>query len=169
MISSTVHIHLFLRSFPFDNCNGCTGLFLLIICTPPLQNQNVFTIRKRGIYGKGVRVRINDEGIESSHTEFKDRIDFNASCDAEFGGLPVVEPMNNESHHGIVTASLVGAMGNNSYVCIFISPSSTAPSMFILSFLISDFHTPVNLYIPNKPNKPKQSLRRWHCTHGDNE
>lgn len=55
--------------------------------------------RQRGYFGNGVRVRINDEGIESSHPEFVGRIDFNASCDADVGG---VEPLQPDAKHGMV-------------------------------------------------------------------
>ena len=66
---------------------------------------NVVPVWEKGYFGNGVRVRVNDHGIESNHPEFEGRIDFNASCPNG------VEPTT--GNHGMTIASLVGASGNN--------------------------------------------------------
>lgn len=70
-------------------------------------NVNVEPVWKRGIFGRGVRVRVNDIGIETTHPEFAGRVDANASC-------PLYEPAFPDHSHGMTVASLVGASGNNS-------------------------------------------------------
>merc|ERR1719424_2247258 len=73
---------------------------------------------ERGIYGNGIHVRINDEGIELSHPEFIGRVDLNASCD----GFSLSNPVSN---HGNVVTALVGASGNNSHCSVGIAPKVT--------------------------------------------
>ena len=41
---------------------------------------NVLPVWEEGIFGTGVRVRINDEPILTSHPEFEGKFDWNASC-----------------------------------------------------------------------------------------
>jgi subtilisin family serine protease len=67
---------------------------------------------ERGYFGKGVRVRVNDEGIEGNHPEFLGRIDLNHSC-------PNSTTESLDSNHGMTVASLLGAAGNNSRCCDF--------------------------------------------------
>ena len=41
---------------------------------------NVQPVWEQGIFGKGIRVRINDAGVDSQHEEFQGRFDVDASC-----------------------------------------------------------------------------------------
>jgi len=72
---------------------------------------NVYPVWEKGFYGKGVRIRINDGGVDFSNEEFKGRFDVDASCDR-------YEPYYYEEYeeydqHGTIVASLIGAAGNN--------------------------------------------------------
>ena len=66
----------------------------------------VVPVWERGYFGNGIRVRVNDEGIETGHPEFLGRIDVNASCPNATGTFMF-------ESHGMTVASLVGAAGNN--------------------------------------------------------
>jgi subtilisin family serine protease len=70
-------------------------------------NVKVVPVWEKGYYGKGIRVRINDQGIETTHPEFFGRIDLNTSC-------PNGTAASLDSSHGMTVASIVGAAANNS-------------------------------------------------------
>ena len=82
-----------------------SSLFLLL---PDIIHYLLFihNERQRGYFGNGVRVRVNDGGIESSHPEFAGRIDFSASCDEDVGGVepfpPLIQSSANVYRHGTV-------------------------------------------------------------------
>ena len=92
---------------------------------------NVWPVWEQGIFGTGIRVRINDEGVDSQHEEFEGRFDADASCqvydmwynkeDKEFG------------QHGTIVASIIGAAGNNSQCAVGVAPQVVFSSCVILS------------------------------------
>ena len=115
----------------FHNCKAPES-FTQTTCTTPYNHftdplysaQNwifaaikVVPVWERGYYGTGVRVRINDDGIETTHPEFFNRLDTDASCPNGTTAASL------DTDHGMTVASLVGAAGNN---------SSTYPELFYL-------------------------------------
>jgi hypothetical protein len=86
---------------------------------------------EKGYTGKGIRVRVNDEGIESTHPEFEGRIDVDASCTKE------VEPVPNTYEtgfsHGTAVASILGAAAGNGVCGVGIAPNVTMSSCYFNS------------------------------------
>ena len=82
---------------------------------------DVGPVWERGYSGKGVRVRINDHGMDYTHGEFQDRFDTLGSCDnATY--LPVIQDV---ASHGTAVASIVGGSGDNGLCSVGISPNVT--------------------------------------------
>ena len=77
------------------------------------QAVKIVPVWERGYFGKGIRVRINDDGIETTHPEFFGRLDINASCP---NGTATSFPKD----HGMTVASMLGAAGNNSAYYLFV-------------------------------------------------
>lgn len=82
---------------------------------------NVEPVWSQNIFGTGIRVRINDDGVDSTNVEFKDRFDVNASCDIY---EPETGQTNNvqEDDHGTAVASIVGGGGNNGVCGVGVAP-----------------------------------------------
>lgn len=76
---------------------------------------NVLPVWQQDIFGTGVRVRINDDGIDGSVTELMGRLDLDASCEN-------AEPLDLGSTHGTAVASILGAAGNNGDCAVGIAP-----------------------------------------------
>jgi len=87
---------------------------------------NVAPVWQQGIFGKGVRVRVNDYGIDTGHEEFQGRFDADASCvlhQAAFN--PEIDGVD---QHGTIVASIIGAGGNNNECGTGIAPEVTLSS-----------------------------------------
>ena len=84
---------------------------------------NVIQVWKDKNYtGHGIRLRINDDGVAYNHEEFKDRFDFDGSCDnARF--LPTGSEGSYGADHGTNVASIAAASGNNGVCGVGISPN----------------------------------------------
>jgi subtilisin family serine protease/subtilisin-like proprotein convertase family protein len=107
-----------------------------------IQLETVWT--DKGYRGDGVRVRINDNGVDVNHPEFEGRIDLEASCTKHY--LPFIATTiavdttdgdnNNESpdtpntsaSHGTSVAGIVGAAANNNVCSVGIAPKVTLSS-----------------------------------------
>jgi len=92
---------------------------------------NIFPVWEKGIFGKGIRVRVNDEGVDYLHEEFQGRFDVDASCevfDAWFN-----EDSQEYLQHGTVVASVIGAAGNNSQCAVGIAPEVTLSSCRVIT------------------------------------
>jgi hypothetical protein len=90
---------------------------------------NVEDVWRQGILGEGVRVRINDNGVEASHSEFAGRFDISTSC-------PVYEPPLDEigsstESHGTSVAAIVGAAADNGECSVGIAPKVTLSSCYV--------------------------------------
>ncbi|CAJ1939105.1 unnamed protein product [Cylindrotheca closterium] len=91
---------------------------------------NLYPVWEKGLFGKGIRIRVNDGGVDPNHAEFQGRFDIDASCDKyepyfyredfEFG------------QHGTVVASLIGASGNNSQCAMGVAPEVTISSCVVI-------------------------------------
>jgi subtilisin family serine protease len=81
---------------------------------------NVVPVWKQGITGTGVRVRVNDNGVDSSHVELTGRFDTAGSCTnfAPQTDDPKID-------HGTSVAGIVGAAANNGVCSVGIAPSVT--------------------------------------------
>jgi subtilisin family serine protease len=77
---------------------------------------DVLPVWQQGIRGKGIRVRINDDGVDITHPEFQGRYDAAASCD---NILPT------DSAHGTAVASIVLAGNNNNECSVGVAPEAT--------------------------------------------
>ena len=90
---------------------------------------NVEAVWEEGFTGQGIRVRINDLGVNIGYgsewlLEDDSRFDATAGC-------PIYEPFDNDdtnSIHGIQVASLIGASGNNGYCGVGVASSVTISS-----------------------------------------
>ena len=78
-----------------------------------------------GYSGNGVRVRINDDGVDPEHDEYKDRFEVQDSCQ-DYKAL-------NGDFHGTAVASIVGAKGGNNLCSVGIAPGVTLSSCFALN------------------------------------
>ena len=90
---------------------------------------NVEPVWKQGIFGKGVRVRVNDNGVDSDHDEFGDRFDVDASC-TNYDALFYDEDRGfyNYTQHGTTVASIIGASGDNRQCAVGVAPEVTISS-----------------------------------------
>lgn len=79
---------------------------------------------KDGVTGKGVRIRINDDGVEESNSEFEGRFDTSSSC-MEYA------PRFRSQYHGTGVAS-VAAGGTNSDCAVGIAYEATISSCYAL-------------------------------------
>ena len=82
---------------------------------------NVIPVWKQGYKGKGIHVRVNDEGIDASHPEFKGRFSVPLSCTDYL-------PQNDLMDHGTKVAAVIGADVNNNLCSVGIAPSVTLSS-----------------------------------------
>lgn len=75
----------------------------------------------KGYSGKGIRVRINDNGVDGTHDEFE-RFNITASCEA---ALP--RDVDTDGH-GTAVASIIGAASNNGLCAAGIAPNVSTSS-----------------------------------------
>eukprot|EP00536_Pseudo-nitzschia_multiseries_P007897 jgi/Psemu1/256671/estExt_Genewise1Plus.C_1910029 len=72
-----------------------------------------------GIFGKGVRVRVNDAGIDETNSAFRDRNNSNDEFYKRFNS-------NYDPHqHGTSVASIIGAAANNGECAVGVAPETT--------------------------------------------
>jgi hypothetical protein len=74
---------------------------------------NIIPVWEQGLYGAGIRVRVNDDGVAANHTEFEGRFNQSASCD---NWAPT------DSFHGTSVASIIASAGDNGECGVGISP-----------------------------------------------
>lgn len=91
---------------------------------------NVEAVWRMGYTGKGVHVRINDDGVNASHPEFINKFDVNNSC-------PNYMPIWNENEqkiddHGTACASLILAEGGNDECAAGIAPDANASACLLV-------------------------------------
>ena len=77
---------------------------------------NLRAVWEQNITGSGVRVRVNDDGVNIDHAEFVDHYDADASCD-------IIYPIN--TGHGTAVASIVLASADNDECSVGIAPDAT--------------------------------------------
>ncbi|CAJ1962979.1 unnamed protein product [Cylindrotheca closterium] len=92
---------------------------------------NVWPVWEQGIFGTGVRVRINDEGVDSQHEEFEGRFDADASC--QVYDISYDKKKKEFGQHGTIVASIIGAAGNNGQCAVGVAPEVVFSSCVILS------------------------------------
>ena len=87
---------------------------------------NVLPVWERQLFGQGVRVRINDDGVANDHVDFADRFDISASCKDDYYPR---EPVH-DNNHGTSVAGVIGAAGNNGVCGVGIAPQVTLSSCY---------------------------------------
>ncbi|CAB9503760.1 Furin-like protease 1, isoform 1 [Seminavis robusta] len=80
---------------------------------------NVEEVWAQGITGKGVHVRVNDDGVDATHAEFADKFDVANSCSAY---TPADEEKDN---HGTAVASIIASNPDNGVCAVGIAPEAT--------------------------------------------
>ncbi|KAG7367189.1 subtilase family protease [Nitzschia inconspicua] len=88
---------------------------------------NIVPVWEKGYSGKGVRVRVNDDGVENTHPEFEGRFDINGSCTVSFPQL------DGADGHGTSVASIVGGAASNDKCAAGIAPEITISSCNIFA------------------------------------
>lgn len=79
---------------------------------------NIESVWEQGLTGSGVHIRINDDGLDSSHPEFANRFDESSSCD-------VYLPADAASEHGTACAGIAAAAGNNGVCAVGMASNAT--------------------------------------------
>lgn len=82
---------------------------------------NVEPVWRQNITGKGVRVRVNDNGVDVQHADFAKKFDADASCEW-------YTPISNEKDHGTSCASIAVAHANNGECSVGIASGATLSS-----------------------------------------
>jgi subtilisin family serine protease len=83
----------------------------------------------QGIFGRGVRVRVNDDGVEEANPHWKDRFDIGGSCDNQGEYLS-----SSSMEHGTSVASIIGASNELDGTCTLgVAPSITLSSCYALA------------------------------------
>lgn len=70
--------------------------------------------------GAGVGIRINDDGVDSTHPEFAGRFDLNSSCTTY---MPLF--LNETSNHGTTCAAIAAGGADNNICSVGIAPNAT--------------------------------------------
>jgi len=91
---------------------------------------NIYPVWERGIFGKGIRIRVNDEGVDYRHEEFQGRFDTDSSC--ESFDVWFDESSQTYLSHGTAVASVIGAAGNNDQCAVGIAPEVTLSSCAVV-------------------------------------
>ena len=82
---------------------------------------------RQGITGAGVHVRINDDGMDTSHAEFMERMDVTQNCPS-FTSDPSPSGL-----HGTAVASILVAQANNDVCAVGIAPGVTLSACTFLA------------------------------------
>lgn len=91
---------------------------------------HVVPVWEQGILGTGVRVRINDSGVQSEHPDFDNRFDKLGSCN-----LYEIDPFDFQmdpgfAAHGTFVAGIVGGGANNNECGVGIAPEVTLSACY---------------------------------------
>jgi len=79
---------------------------------------NIEEVWQQGITGAGIHVRVNDDGVDSTHPEFAATFDVDGSCTSYL-------PVSNEDAHGTACASIIGGNKNNNECSVGLAPDVT--------------------------------------------
>mmetsp|Transcript_16893 Transcript_16893/g.40889 ORF Transcript_16893/g.40889 Transcript_16893/m.40889 type:complete len:1111 (+) Transcript_16893:137-3469(+) len=88
---------------------------------------NVGPVWAQGIFGDGVRVRVNDDGVDGDNIEFEGRFEPDSGCDGEEQLL-----LTTDNQHGTSTASILGATAGNGVCSAGVAPLTLISSCFAL-------------------------------------
>ena len=80
----------------------------------------------RQLFGRGIRVRINDDGVANDHVEFGNRFDISGSCKNNY----YPNKPYHENDHGTSVAGIIAAEGNNGICGVGIAPEVTISSCY---------------------------------------
>jgi hypothetical protein len=84
---------------------------------------HVEEVWRQNITGAGVRIRINDNGVDDSHAEFAGKFSIEDSCDDKF------RPQDYAEHvHGTAVASIAAGAANNDVCAVGIAPDASVSS-----------------------------------------
>lgn len=90
---------------------------------------NVPAVWAHGIFGSGVRVRVNDDGVDTTNLHWQGRFDAAVSCDNE-EQLLASSPMQ----HGTSVASIIGASRDGEGTCaVGVAPAVTLSACFAIT------------------------------------
>ena len=100
---------------------------------------NILPVWERGYFGEGIRIRINDDGMNTGHSEFEGRFDQEGSC--EVAG-PSGNFFGNEGMHGTNVAGIAAGGSDDGGCSAGIAPRATLSSCNIFYYLEDeDFST----------------------------
>jgi len=85
---------------------------------------NILPVWEKGLFGKDIRVRVNDNAFNPNLNEFGGRFDSTAGCNALLPPDNVLSGLS-DPYHGSVAASIIGAEGNNGQCAVGIAPEVT--------------------------------------------
>lgn len=89
---------------------------------------NLPEVWAQGIFGQGIRVRVNDDGVDRNNPHWRDRFDLGASCDNEEKLLA-----SSSMQHGTTVASIIGASNRNEDTCtVGVAPAVTLSACYAL-------------------------------------
>jgi subtilisin-like proprotein convertase family protein len=88
---------------------------------------DILPVWQKGYFGEGIRMRINDNGLDVNHEEFIGRFDSDASCDNNDYQL---RPELSNFSHGTFVASIAAASANNGYCSVGVSPKVTLSACY---------------------------------------
>ena len=74
-----------------------------------------------GLRGEGIKIRINDEGVDINNLEFSDRFDLDNSCESYL-------PENDSMDHGTIVAGIVVGNADNDACAAGIAHKATFSS-----------------------------------------
>jgi subtilisin family serine protease len=123
---------------PSLSSDGEEGLEVPFAFSDPLYNTqqwvfdmiNVRPVWEKGYRGTGVKVRINDNGVDADHPEFEGRFDVEASCEQYLAPTD----RRSDDFHGTSVAGIIGAAGNNDVCSVGIAPGVSISSCNILDY-----------------------------------
>ena len=99
---------------------------------------NILPVWERGYFGEGIRIRINDDGMNTGHSEFEGRFDQEGSC--EVAG-PVFG-VGNEGMHGTKVAGIAAGGSDDGGCSAGIAPRATLSSCNIFYYpRVEDYST----------------------------
>lgn len=81
---------------------------------------------EKKLFGTGIRVRVNDNGVEADHPEFEGRFDISGSCEIY---EPPAEERSTPSH-GTAVAAILGGAADNDLCSVGIAPEVTISSCY---------------------------------------
>ncbi|KAL3940132.1 MAG: hypothetical protein SGBAC_005271 [Bacillariaceae sp.] len=93
---------------------------------------NVLPVWEQGYSGKGVRVRVNDDGVDSDHVEISGRYDAEGSC-----AIAGASNRWYDASHGTKVASIIAGSANNGACSMGIAHESTISSCNLFEYIES--------------------------------